>query len=549
MFFKSTEFCFLLAIIAVTALLHSCEFSLPPLWADETSPFVMAISLVSDHSSDLYHYSLLWGAHLGQFPIAWQHYNGNAIASYIAAPFLYFLGISVAAVRAYELVVAVAVLVLTYYLGKEMFSKKAGMMGASLLAILPSFVFYSRQSPLYDWTDLCLAMIVIIFGVRYLRKKKTSYLAASAILLGVGVYEYLWFAWIVIGLLCTIPLWIKKIKFDKKFALAISASVIAGFSHVLVGYALSPTQSLMPFIISTLAGNNAQYPHASNANFLGNAAMRSGDLFAFLSKPGVAFSFYNSNLPYDAVNYAFSILFGITTVALLVCISKRSQDSRRIGSLLVLIAGIFVSSMFTISEFLPIQISIMLPFLFISIGRGLESILLPLQKWKINYLAVIVIFLLGSTQVPTLLYGFDYMANSNTSQTAKAYDKMGSYLSQNNLKAVSLDFFTAKVIPFYSDGKIVPVVMRWTLPQDNDVNKFREQMPEIQDLDLKSNYLFLAYSYPNFPNCIQPLPDQKPVCEDLDYLKAYASKNNLKVSKTSFLLPDGTSFVTGFELR
>ncbi|MDE1867921.1 MAG: glycosyltransferase family 39 protein, partial [Thaumarchaeota archaeon] len=176
----------------------------------------MATSLISSHDSDLYHYSRQWGAHLGQFPVAWQHYNGNVLATYLTVPFLYFIGINVAAVRIYELAVAIAVLVLTYYCGKEIFSKNTGMIGASLLSILPSFVFYSRQSSLYDWTDLCVALLVVIFGVRYLKYKKTLYLFASLFLVGIGVYEYLWFVWIVIGLLATIPLWIKKIKFDKK---------------------------------------------------------------------------------------------------------------------------------------------------------------------------------------------------------------------------------------------------------------------------------------------------------------------------------------------
>ena len=133
MFFKSSEFFFLLGISIFTIMLHTYDFSLPPLWADETSPFIMAGSLVSSHDSDLYHYSREWGAHLGQFPIAWQHYNGNVIATYLAAPFLYFLGISVTAVRSYELVVAIAVLVLTYYFGKELFSKKVGVIGTSLM--------------------------------------------------------------------------------------------------------------------------------------------------------------------------------------------------------------------------------------------------------------------------------------------------------------------------------------------------------------------------------------------------------------------------------
>jgi len=548
-FFRSSEFWFLFAIGVVTILLHAYEFLQPPLWADETSPFVMAMSLVSPHDSDLYHYSRLWGAHLGPFPLAWQHYNGNAIAAYLAAPFLYFLGISVTAVRTYELAVAIAVLVLTYYLGKELFSKKAGMMGASLLAILPSFVFYSRQSPLYDWTDLCIALLVIIFGMRYLRHRKILYLASSVFLLGVGVYEYLWFVWIVIGLLCTIPLWIKKIKFGKKFVIALSVALIVGFGHLIIGYVLSPTQSLVPFAVMTLTGNNTQYPHASNANFFGNAMMRSNDLFGFLSKPSVAFSFYNSNLSFDVVNYTFSVIFGITTIALIIYICKRRQDARKIGSILILILGIFVSSMFTISEFLPIQISILLPFLFVSIGKGLEIILSPLRKRRLDYLVLIAIILIGSTQIPTIISGFDYIRDSSTAQTAGVYDEINSYMSQNHLKAVSLDFFTAKVIPFYSEGKVIPVVMRWTLPQNSELDKLREPMSEIDTLDLRSNYIFLVYSYPNFPDCTHPSFEQKPVCDDLSYIENYASKNNLKAQKTNFLLPDGTDFVTGFELK
>ena len=366
--------------------------------------------------------------------------------------------------------------------------------------------------------------------------------------MGVGVYEYLWFAWIVIGLLCTIPFWIKKIKFDKKFVIALFLALVLGFSHLIIGYMLSPTQALVPFVFDTLFGNSTQYPHPSNANFIGNAMMRSSDLFGFLSKPAVAFSFYNSNLSFDTVNYAFSFIFLATTIALVIHICKRRQDSRKIGSVLVLILGIFVSSMFTISEFLPIQMSIMLPFLFVSIGKGLDVLLSPLKNRKLDYM-IIAVVLIGLTQVPTLASGFAFMQNSSTAYTGQVYCTINSYLIQNNLKPVSLDFFTAKVLPFYSDGKIIPVVMRWTLPQSNELNKLREPMPEINSLDLKSNYIFLAYSYPDFPDCTKPTFEQKPVCYDLDYIDTFAGKNDLKIQRTNFTLPDGTLFVTGIQLK
>ncbi len=551
MFSRIKEIMLLTAVFVVTIIFHLYDFHLPPLWADETSNFIMGLSLIENHNSDLYHYSVLWGAHIGNLPIAWQHYNSNALASYLAVPFLYFIGVNGDAVRAYDLVVTILVLFLTYYFAKELYSIRIGMISVSLLSILPSFVFYSRQSTLYDWLDLCIALLAIICGLRYVRSLKPSYLFVSLFLLGIGTYEYLWFGWILFGLILSTPLWIKKIHFNLKFILTSIIAISAGFSYLLIEYIVIPSQSLVPFIISTIYGNNPDYTHPNNENFIGNFLMRLGDLSGFLSKPAIAFEFFNSNHTFNDVNYVFLILFIITTITCLILVFKKRDTPRKISSLLVLVLGIVLASVFTISELLPIQISIILPFVMIIIAKGIDLLMSHFVKSSVPVDRIMLITIIGLslTQIPTLIDGYDSMARSSTSETENVYHRINSYVLENNLKPVSLDFFTAKIIPFYSNGTIVPVVMQWTLPQTNELNKFREPMSTIDSMDLKLNYIFLYYSYPNYPNCSNPSFEQKPVCDDIEFIENYAKKNHRSIQKVEFSFIDGTPFVSGLVLR
>jgi len=587
MFFRNTDFIFLIIIGSVTAGFHLYDFGLPPLWADETSPFIMALSLINAPDSDLYHYSYQWGLHLGPFPVAWQIYNGNTIASFIASPILYFFGVNVISVRIYEMLIAIILLSLTYFCGKELFSRRVGMTSTFLLAVLPSFIFYSRQSALYDWSNLCIALLVIIFGLRYLKTTKNYYLFLTLFLIGIGVYEYLWFVWIVAGLLVTIPLWIKiiprklenkvkeeylkhnwdilsiQIKRAKiKFVIISIVALTLGFSHMIVSYVLSSKNSLIPFLLQTISGNNPQYLQASNINFLENTMMRSQDVFDFLGKPNVAFLLSNINIDWNDVTFVFPILFLITTATSIIYVIHRKPQSKRIASVLLLILGIFVASMFTVSQFLAIQISIILPFIFLSIGKGIDII--ASNKKILNFffifskritsghiiLAVIIIITL--TQIPFLVKGFNIMESASTAYTDDVYEKLNVYMKENHLKPVSFDFFTAKIIPFYSNGEFVPVVLPWTLPPMNELNKFREPMTEIESLDLSTtDYVFIIYAYPTPPDCskltIEQLK-QDPVCSAISFVENTAARNDVKLEIIDFTLPDGTPFIRTMRL-
>ena len=481
---------------------------------------------------------------------------------------MYFFGISVTAIRIYEMVMAISVLFLTYFTGKEIFCKKVGMISASLLSILPSFVFYSRQSALYDWSDLCIALLVLIFGIRYLRTLKHRYLFVALLLIGIGVYEYLWFVWIIIGFMFTIPLWINKFKnrftassqSKYKIIAVSSTALVLGFSHVLVGYFISSVHSLIPFLTKTVSGDNSAYLHASNTDFISNMSMRIHDVYDFLAHPQVAFLFANSNHSWNVTSYVFPAIFLLTTIVSIWYVVKRKKESRRIASIFLIISGIFISSSFTVSEFLPIQMSVILPFMFLSIGKGFDIISnnmgkarLLLSSRKINYLLISSIVIVGLTQLPLLASGFNTLDHSSTADTSKVYEKIYDYANQNHLKIVSVDFFTAKVIPFYTNGNVIPITLQWTLPQMEELGKFHDPMQKIGSLDLRDNdYLFLIYAYPTPPDCSLLSIEQTkkdPVCSVVYTIENTALVYKMQVKTINFSLADGSSFITALRLE
>jgi len=90
------------------------------------------------------------------------------------------------------MIVAVISIVLIYFAGKELFSSRVGIIASVLLAINPLFVFFTRQGILYEWTLVCIFLLIMILSLRYVKNLKNRNLATVLFLIPLCIFSYAW---------------------------------------------------------------------------------------------------------------------------------------------------------------------------------------------------------------------------------------------------------------------------------------------------------------------------------------------------------------------
>jgi hypothetical protein len=123
-------------------LLTTHQITAPGFYYDEALDAVPAMQIVQGQPTDLLNNASLdlFGRH---WPLMLLDYQG-IISTYLLVPFFLLGGINVVAVRAFPIVAGVIAILLTYVLGRLWFDRGTGRIAALLLAVSPSWVFWSR---------------------------------------------------------------------------------------------------------------------------------------------------------------------------------------------------------------------------------------------------------------------------------------------------------------------------------------------------------------------------------------------------------------------
>jgi len=219
----------LLVSLAVFLALCLYQIDLPGLYADEALDLVPTMQLLAGGQATPpgQPVELLRGVgvHLGgrALPVMIMDYLG-ALNTYLALPFFAALGPGVLAVRLVPITFSALTIVLTYLLGRALFSgstgRAVGLLAAALLAINPAFVFWSRHG-----ITVTSAMTVLSVGSllafhkcsKFQVPSSTSnrengkwkmerwpWLALGCFLLGLGLWAKFLFLWwiIALGMVC-----------------------------------------------------------------------------------------------------------------------------------------------------------------------------------------------------------------------------------------------------------------------------------------------------------------------------------------------------------
>jgi len=303
----------LIGILLVTIFLHLHDFDLPAINVNEPWFFVPVQTLMNPPDSDLYYIADYFAQNVGDFPISHRPYVG-ALEDYLSSPLVYFLGINPTTIRLYQTILACAVILFTFFAGRELFSNRIGIVSAALLATMPVFVFWSRQFVLYGWSDVVILLLIIIFGMRYIKNSEKKYLFGVLFLIGIGIWGYLWFVWFVIGFLFTIPLFYNKINLksklqDSKFLLLITGFLGLGFIPLIIQHIIHPKGALIPLIVNTISDKSGfLFLTSDNTNFIGNFLMRIEHFVVILIHPKMGLFFSDVDITLND-NQFYSIYF------------------------------------------------------------------------------------------------------------------------------------------------------------------------------------------------------------------------------------------------
>ena len=353
-------------------------------------------------------------------PIMVQDYIG-ALNVYLALPFLAALGATVTALRLLAVACGLATLLLAWQLGDEL-GRLAGNprpwtggIAALLLAVSPSFLFWSRQGIFVTNIVVTLAVATVWAVTRWRRSGRAGWLYSAAFLAGLGLWTKLLFVWVLGALVgVAIVVWVagkigrrgkeaRKGKDGKKGNEGKAETVPSPQLLVPSPQTPDPTpHTLRPihWLIAALCfllgvsplilfnqqtsgtlnavfGNLGQsYYGVNNADFFANLSARVGQLVTLLRGD----HFWYLGGPF-ANGWAAPLAAGLITVAVVAAVTtlrRRGQTNAGavLGMALLFVVLLVLQSSFTVSDLFITHDAIVQPFLLLLVALAVEVLLL-----------------------------------------------------------------------------------------------------------------------------------------------------------------------------
>lgn len=550
------EVVFLAAAVSAMAGLHLVHFGLPPLQPDETSLPFMALPLLGEPTGSYESYAKgrAGGSYLGPFPVFYGPYIG-VLGGYASLPFQWAFGPGTDAIRAYSLFSTVMIQLFLYFATREFFSARAGGAAAALFTCFPLVVFYSRQSMTYDWIVLALALCVLYLGMRFFKGGSLTNLCVAVSLVGVMLWAYLFTAWFVLGVLAALPLCAAALgsrAVSKLRLAALGASAALGAIPLILQHVMSPHNSPTALLLRTVSGSSASLA-SDNWDFAGNLHLRASHFYDILTRPHHGFQFASLEFGWHPFEPIFFVLFAAGAAFGAFWIARRMEGWRRVAGLLVVLAVMFLASTFTVSHVSIMQLGIMLPFVFMLIGAGLDGIVARAcsaaraLRGRGGLVTACAVAAAAAFQAPVIADGFAQVAGEPHSGYMHAVDGLDAYLSGEGLVPVEMDFWTRSVF-FMMDGEHVPIKIRIGADLGTGFDpESRGAMLAAEDFDLvRTDVAFVIYAYPKILDCgadmdasMIPLSNQ---CGQAHFVESAASRHGLGVEVRDFGLPDGTPY-------
>ncbi len=398
------------------------------------------------------------------FPIMVQDYIG-AIHVYIAVPFVAIFGPSTVSVRLPSILIGVTILFLTYGFIRTVWGERIALLATILLAMHPSFVFWSRQGTLIASATLAL-MMALFWACRKWHVRGTWQTAMLVgLIAGLGTYSKILFVWILFGILgTTIIINLTNFMFGHKNIwpgrpnyidiIATAAGFVIGISPIVAFNLMSQgTSFARTGAIAT-----------SNSNILENVLGRTDHFIAVLT--GNSHFWYLGSSPGNRLwlwAFIISLIISITSI-----MWRQTRSQKNCVLLLLLLTSLLqVPFTPTPSGMFPHHLAIFTPLWTTIVAVSITNIpklLRTIYPESKHYRLTVLILI---TWAFTTLIAKDLRTNIQMHQTlgkvggesphTDAIYSLANYLDNiNPQKTVALDWGFAPQVQFLTNERIKP---------------------------------------------------------------------------------------------
>ena len=360
--------------LAVFLTLTFYQIRLPGLHTDEALEVLPAVQLVRGQPVECFKDVCidLFGLRL---PVVIYEYIAT-VNTYMAIPFFAVLGISVPALRAMPILQSAVAMVFLYLLARELYNRRVALIAVSLIAVSPSFVFWSRQGVFVTSVTIPISLIGTWAWLRWWRNARSRYLYLGAFFFGLGVSAKFLFGWFLAGsgaafVLLNLDCVVECARRRSLAPLGLSVrwrDVVVAGSLFVVG--LLPliifnlrTMSTINYIRANVLGTS--YYDVDNTNIVDNLGVRIKEFRSVLN--GDTF-WYLSIHPYASWRYTSVFLLAIGVAGFSVFGSRR--QTLRDGRPVWITVAVTVLSSYAVLSALPLRTS---PWFWVTLAIGLAA--------------------------------------------------------------------------------------------------------------------------------------------------------------------------------
>jgi hypothetical protein len=442
--------------------LTTYQLALPGLHYDEAFEAVPAMQLLLNQPVTTFRGN---GLQLGGplFPLMTQDYIG-AINTYLAIPFFLLLGINPISLRAMAVAIGLLTLWLTYRLGKALYGPWVAGLAALLLAVNPTFVFWSRQGVFVTSVTAAIGLAAVLMGLYWWRTGAQRYAVAGTFLLGVGLYAKFLFIWLIFAL--ALAAFLLNLHQWKRFAKRL-VQVPAGWS--IFAFLLGS----VPLILYNLqtrgtlrsVGSNltTSYYGTNNLAFILNLLERLGQFAAVIA---------GSHLWYLGETYAnwlslvlFLAAFGITVWFI---IGPAPEGARRVLFPFLVIGGVILASCATVSALWVTHFAILAPWpplaVAATVGLLVRHSQIRLAGGQARLLLILTLTVISTSGLAEIITDIRYHRALATSgglgAHSDAVEDLARWLAVNErhgAPVAAMDWGIASPVAFLTLGEVTPV--------------------------------------------------------------------------------------------
>jgi hypothetical protein len=473
------------AILALSLLVFGVltltQLDLPGLYYDEALDVVPSMQLLLGQPVTLEHGVGVWVSNTA-LPVMIMDYLG-AVNTYLMVPFFAVLGVNVYSLRLVTVLLSAITLLLTHRVGRRFFGEAVALLATLLLAIHPSFVFWSRMGITVTSVMTVFSLGSLLAFLRWWDRRDGRWFMAGCLLLGLGLWSKLLFLWWILALASVgvaVLAWQEIGQgsgWTRRFSAALAGIVRPGhFWAGLLAFLLGAAPLIWYNVVSgatfdTLQKNVVTTEYGVNNLDLGRNLVAAWDTFRVLLDGSY---FWYQGGPF--ANDAYLPVFLIGAMGAIFLVMTRARQHRRALVVSLAMVGLLIlMSSVTVSGHWATHLFISYPFPQLVIAL---CAVLAATSWRKGLARMAGWVLAGALVLPAaagdLYVDWQYQATMNDTRgvatASNSIYKLADYLDEQGIRRpLAVDWGFSKNIQILTLGRVNPEEIYGFGKQSSDV--------------------------------------------------------------------------------